>query len=153
MMNKRNIGCFLLVLSAFELFSCDKERTSNQTSDVAQLTSFYFADIEDMPGLAEAKFKIDERLDTGLVTNQISQYDSMRYGTSLKKVVPKFTFAASPGSATMHLGDTTIELSGTDTLDFTKTPIYLTIVSSDLSNTKVYEIKTTVHTVDPDLYE
>lgn len=153
MMNKRNIGCFLLVLSAFVLFSCDKESTSNQTSDVAQLTSFYFADIEDMPGLAEAKFKIDERLDTGLVTNQISQYDSMRYGTSLKKVVPKFTFAASPGSATMHLGDTTIELSGTDTLDFTKTPIYLTIVSSDLSNTKVYEIKTTVHTVDPDLYE
>ena len=153
MMNRRNIGCFLLGICAFVLFSCDKESSSNQTSDVAQLTAFSFAEIANMPGLAEAKFKIDERLDTGLVTNQISQYDSMRYGTSLKKVVPKFTFAASPGSATMHLGDTTIELSGGDTLDFTRTPIYLTIVSSDLTNTKVYEIKTTVHKVDPDLYQ
>ena len=153
MIKSRNIGCFLLVMLAFMLFSCDKESSSNQTSDVAQLTAFWFADIANMPGLAEAKFKIDERLDTGLVTNQISRIDSMRYGTSLKKVVPKFSFAESPGSATMHLGDTTIELSGGDTLDFTRTPIYLTIVSSSLKTTKVYEIQTTVHQTDPDLYQ
>lgn len=147
------IGYILLAISTFGLVSCEKNNSESQTSDVAELTAFWFAEITDMPGLAEAKFKIDERLDTGLVTNQITRIDSMRYGTSLKKVVPKFTFAASPGSASMQLGDTTIELGGSDTLDFTRTPIYLTVVSSDLTNTKVYEIKTTVHTVDPDLYQ
>ncbi len=141
---------FILVATC--LFACNDKQTTPQTSNVAQLTSFSFAEIKNMPGLAEAKFKVDERIDTGLVTNQISRIDSMRYGTSLKKVVPKFTFAASPGSAYIHLGDTTIDLSGSDTLDFTRTPIYLSVVSSDLSKTKVYEIKTTVHTVDPDLY-
>ncbi len=152
-MNKNHfIGYILLAVLAFGLVSCDRTSTETQKSNVAQLTSFRFAEIKNMPGLAEAKFKIDERLDTGLVTNQITPLDSMRFGTSLKKVVPKFTFAASPGSATMHLGDTTIELGGQDTLDFTRTPIYLTVISSDLSKTKVYEIKTAVHTVDPDYY-
>lgn len=147
------IGYILLAIMSIGLISCNNSTTETPKSDVAQLTAFWFADIKSMPGLAEAKFKIDERIDTGLVTNQIKITDSIRYGTSLKKVVPKFTFAASPGSASMHLGDTTIELGGMDTLDFTRTPIYLTIVSSDLSKTKVYEIKTTVHTVDPDLYK
>ena len=150
---RHSIGYILLGMVLFGLLSCDKESSSNKTSPIAQLNAFWFADIANMPGLAEAQFKVDERLDTGLVTNQISRIDSMRYGTSLKKVVPKFSFEETPGSASMHLGDTTIELSGTDTLDFTRTPIYLTIVSSDLTNTKVYEIVTTVHKVDPDLYK
>lgn len=150
---RHSIGYILLGIVLFGLLSCDKESSSNKTSPVAQLKAFWFADITDMPGLAEAAFKVDERLDTGLVTNQIKVTDSIRYGTSLKKVVPKFTFVESPGSASMHLGDTTIELSGSDTLDFTRKPIYLTIVSSDLTNTKVYEIVTTVHKVDPDLYQ
>ena len=152
-MKKRlSIGYILLAVLAWGLISCNKESSTVEKSDVAQLTAFWFAEITDMPGLAEAKFKVDDQLDTGLVTNQITRIDSMRYGTSLKKVVPKFTFAASPGSASMQLGDTTIQLSGSDTLDFTRTPIYLTIVSSDLTNTKVYEIQTTVHQADPDLY-
>ena len=37
-------------------------------------------------------------------------------------------------------------------MDFSKRPIYLTIESSDRSTTKVYEIRPTVHQVDPDLF-
>ena len=43
-------------------------------------------------------------------------------------------------------------LAGYDTLNFSKGPIYLTIQSSDRTTTKVYEIRPTVHQVDPDLY-
>ena len=48
--------------------------------------------------------------------------------------------------------DTTVVLTGYDTLDFTKSPVYLTICSQDNKNTKTYEIRATVHQVDPDLY-
>ena len=101
-----------------------------------------------MPGLAAAVFTIEERLDTGLVWNK----DSMLYGTRLDTVVPKFAFAATPGSAYLTLPDTTCVLTGYDTLDFSRGPIYLTIQSQDGTNTKVYEIRPTVHQVDPDLY-
>lgn len=150
---KAFIAHILLALSVIGLVSCNKESNTSQTSSIAKLKSFYFAPITNMPGLAEATFKIDERLDTGLVTNQITTADSMRYGTSLKRVVPKFAFEASPGKVTMELAGEQMNLSGSDTLDFTKTPIYLTIQSSDMTTIKTYEIKTTVHTVDPDLYK
>ena len=101
-----------------------------------------------MPGLGEAVFTVEERLDTGLVWNK----DSMLYGTKLDRVVPRFTFAATPGAATLTLPDTLVSLTGYDTLDFTKSPIYLTIKSQDNSTTKVYEICPTVHQKDPDLY-
>ena len=49
--------------------------------------------------------------------------------------------------------DTVCILTGYDTLDFTKQPIYLTIRSQDGINTKVYQIVPTVHQMDPDLYD
>jgi hypothetical protein len=48
--------------------------------------------------------------------------------------------------------DTVCSLTGYDTLNFTKGPIYLTIRSADRSTVKTYEIRATVHQVDPDLY-
>ena len=101
-----------------------------------------------MPGLAAAVFTVDERLDTGLVWNK----DSILYGTRIDHVVPRFTFAATPGFAALRFPDTIVALTGYDTLDFTKTPIYLTIRSADRLTTKVYEIRPTVHQVDPDLF-
>ena len=62
------------------------------------------------------------------------------YGTPLDSVVPKFTFAATPGAAVLTVGDTTIVLTGSDTVDFTQRPIYLTVTSQDAANTKVYEM-------------
>ena len=76
----------------------------------------------------------------------------MLFGTRLDSVVPKCTFAATPGAAFFTFPDTVIRLTGYDTLNFNKTPIYLTIRSADNSTLKTYEIRATVHQVDPDLY-
>jgi hypothetical protein len=138
------IGLGLLFLTG-----CTTSTTESKPSSVAQLKAFSFARNDSMPGLAQAIFTIEERLDTGLVWNK----DSMLYGTQLDSVVPRFVYAATPGSAYLTLSDSTYELKGGyDTFDFTKTPIFLTIRSADGSNTKVYEIQPTVHQVDPDLY-
>lgn len=136
------------VCCVFIFISCETTTTEEKTSNIAQLTAFSFAANDSIPGLEKAQFTIEERLDTGLVWNK----DSMLYGTRLDSVVPKYTFAAAAGAAYITLSDTTYDLKGNDTLDFTKQPIYFTIRSSDGSNTKVYEIKPTVHQVDPDLY-
>lgn len=131
------------------LCGCNKNNNTNQANrSLAQLKAFYFAANDSMPGLAKAVFSIEERNDTGLVWNK----DSMLYGTSLTRVVPRFTFAATPDAAYLTMKEDIHVLTGYDTLDFTKQPIYLTIRSADKSNTKIYEIRTTVHQADPDLY-
>lgn len=132
------------------LAGCDNS-SSNQVvqSSVAKLSGFSFAKVDSMPGLAAAVFTIEERLDTGIVYNK----DSMLYGTRLDRVVPRFSFAATPSAAYLTTPDTTCVLTGYDTLNFDVRPIYLTIRSQDGKNTKVYEIQAKVHKVDPDLYE
>jgi len=135
---------FLAVL----LLGCEKSSTSSSKSSVAKLTAFSFAANDSMPGLAAAVFSIDERIDTGLVYNK----DSILYGTSLERVVPRFTFQVAVGTAQLHMPDTTLVLSGSDTLNFEKLPVYLSITSSDGTTTKVYEIRPTVHQADPDLF-
>lgn len=138
-----------IVLCVVFMAACENKTTTPVTSSVARLTSFSFAKNDSMPGLNQAVFTIEERLDTGLVWNK----DSMLFGTRLDTVVPKFGFAATPGAAFLTMGDTTISLTGYDTLNFNKRPVYLTVRSSDKTVTKVYEIKATVHQVNPDLYE
>ena len=139
----------LLGLTMLMAVSCNKTQDTTQANrSVAQLTSFGFAANDTMPGLAAAVFTIDERIDTGLVWNQ----DSILYGTSLTRVVPRFTFLSTPDAAYLTMRDSIYVLTGYDTLDFTLSPIYLTIRSADKSTTKVYEIRATVHSADPDLY-
>ena len=138
----------IVSLMVILLTGCESRTTTTTLSSVAQLSAFSFAANDSMPGLADAVFTVDERLDTGLVWNK----DSMLYGTKLDRVVPKFIFAATPGAAFLTFPDTTVALTGYDTLDFTKRPVYLTVRSADKSTTKVYEIQATVHQVDPDLY-
>lgn len=138
------LSILVLVLSA-----CNKNTETNHANrSLAQLKAFYFTANDSMPGLAKAVFSIEERNDTGLVWNK----DSMLYGTDLTRVVPRFTFAATPDAAFLTMKEDIHVLTGYDTLDFTKTPIYLTIRSADKSNTKIYEIRATVHQSDPDLY-
>lgn len=143
----KRILFIIVIFGLVSLTSCEK-KTTTTTSSVAELTAFSFAKNDSMPGLAKAVFTIEARLDTGLVWNK----DSMLFGTRLDSVVPKFTFAATPGSAYLTLPDTTCVLTGYDTLDFSQGPIYLTIRSSDKTTTKTYEIRATVHQIDPDLY-
>lgn len=138
----------IIIFWAVLCTGCEKSTSTSTTSSVAQLSAFSFAKNDSMPGLAKAVFTVEDRVDTGLVWNK----DSMLFGTSLKEVVPRFTFKATPGAAFLTLPDTTCVITGYDTLDFTNGPIYLTIRSSDRSTTKTYEIKPLVHQVDPYLY-
>ena len=144
----RKFFYIFIVLGVVALTGCEGSSTTTTASSVARLSAFTFAKNDSMPGLAKAVFTIDERVDTGLVWNK----DSILYGTRLDSVVPRFTFAATPSAAYLTFPDTVRTLTGYDTLDFTKKPIYLTIRSADRSTTKVYEIQATVHKVDPDLY-
>lgn len=151
----KHIWTIFILLSCVLLASCKTSSSSgNVQSSVAQLTSFTFAKNDSFPGLAEAKFIIKELIDTGLVYN----LDSMRYGTRLDSVVPKFTFYATPYTTSMRFSDpsvgkdTVFALHYTDTLNFNHEYIYLTILSADQSKTKVYRILPSVHQVDPDLY-
>ena len=137
------IAIFLITLTG-----CEGSGESSTPSSVAKLSSFYFAANDSFPGLAKAVFTIEERNDTGLIWNK----DSILYGTRLDSVVPKFVFAATPSAAWLKIQDTLCVLSGYDTLDFTKQPIYLNIRSADRSTLKTYEIRATVHQADPDLY-
>ena len=144
---------FLYIIIGFILFfltGCESSSTTTTLSSVAKLTGFSFAKNDSMPGLAAAVFTVEERLDTGLVWNK----DSILFGTRLDSVVPRFVFAATPGAAYLQFPDTdaVYHLTGYDTLDFTKKPIYLTIRSADNSTIKTYEIRPSVHQVDPDLY-
>ena len=141
---------FYIILAFFLviLTGCEGGGEASTPSSVAKLNSFYFAANDSFPGLAKAVFTIEERLDTGLIWNK----DSMLYGTRLDSVVPRFVFAPTPSAAWLKLPDTLCVLSGYDTLDFTKQPIYLNIRSADRSTLKTYEIRATVHQADPDLY-
>lgn len=130
------------------MVGCSKSTTTTTKSSVAELSAFSLAANDSFPGMEKAVFKIEERLDTGLVYNP----DSIMYGTPLDSVVPKFTFATTPGAAVLAVGDTTIVLTGSDTVNLNIRPIYLSVTSQDASNTKVYEIVATVHQVDPDLF-
>ena len=130
------------------MVGCNNSTTTTTKSSVAQLSAVSLAANDSFPGMEKAVFKIEERLDTGLVYNP----DSIMYGTPLDSVVPKFTFATTPGAAVLAVGDTTIVLTGSDTVNLNIRPIYLSVTSQDASNTKVYEIVATVHQVDPDLF-
>ena len=130
------------------LTGCESSSSTTTPSSVAQLKAFTFAKNDSMPGLAAAVFTVDERLDTGLVWNK----DSILFGTRLDSVVPRCTFVATPGAAFFTFPDTVVRLTGYDTLNFNKSPIYLTIRSADNSTLKTYEIRATVHHVDPDKY-
>ena len=145
----RKFFYIIIALLPLLVVGCDSSNTNTtQTSSIAKLTAFSFVANDSMPGLGKAVFTIEERIDTGLVYNK----DSMLYGTSLERVVPRFVFQVAVGTATLKMPDTTLTLTGYDTLNFSKQPIYLTLTSTDKTTTKVYEIRPSVHQADPDLF-
>ena len=137
----------ILMLLSVVLIGCNKTETMLTSSD-ARVNSFTFQSDTTNPGLTSAVYKVEHRADTGWIYN----IDSLAYGTRIDSVVPMVTYKATPGSATFILPDTSITSTGADTIDFTKSPVYLYVRSSDLEHEKWYRIHITVHQVDPDLY-
>lgn len=130
------------------LFTGCKEKTTETTSPYAEITAFTFASDTANPGLSTATYKVEQRTDTGYIYNK----DSLTFGTRLDSVVPRFTYKATPASVTFVLPDTSFVATGTDTLDFSREPVFVHVKSSDLTNEKWYQLAFTVHQVDPDLY-
>ena len=137
----------ILLLFTAVLVGCKKESAA-ETSSEARVNTFTFYTDTLNPGLTEITYKIDHSGDTG----RIYSADSLRFGTRLDSVVPYVTYKATPGSATFYLPDTTIESTGVDTMNFNQSPIYLKVISSDLSNEQWYKISIYVHQADPELY-
>ena len=137
----------IMVFFSAILVACSSKTSTTLSSD-ATVKRFYFAGDVRYPGLAEATFVVDDRVDTGWIYPK----DSLKFGTRLDSVVPRFTFAAIPSSSLLTIGDRTLSLTGTDTLNFNQKPIYVTITAADGKAKKVYEISVYVHQIDPDLY-
>ncbi len=137
----------IIICSTIILIGC-KSTTTDTTSPYAEVTAFTFAADTANPGPAKATYKIEQRTDTGLIYNT----DSIMYGSTLTRVIPKVTYKSTPATAQLIFPDTAVFITGTDTLDFSKEPIYLYVKSSDLTNEKWYRITLTVHQQDPDLY-
>ena len=146
---KRNFFYILCIIGVL-FSSCLRDSgTTVTTSSETEIKTFMFASQDSFPIIGNTTFTISHYAsqDTGLITNP----DSMTYLTPVTKLVPKFTFKATPASATVFTADTTIVLTGKDTLDLTH-PILVRIISSDLTATKYYRIKVNVHQVDPELF-
>ena len=81
MSKKNNIFFYLTILFLGVMLilwtSCNSSTTySTSTSSIAKLTSMSFYSQDSFPGLAAAKFIVDERIDTGWVHNKDSYYPS-----------------------------------------------------------------------------
>ena len=135
------------------LVSCNKNTSSGITYDVtdATIAAFYFASNDSFPGLAKAAFIVDDRVDTGLI--HMADKDSMQFGTPLNKVVPRLKFNSVPAAAIYYMGDTSVVMTGYDTLDFTRAPLYVRVYANDRKHEKWYRIEPRVHQVDPYLYQ
>ena len=104
---------------------------------------------DSFPDLAKAVFTVEGRIDTGLIFN----VDSLKYGTRIDSVIPRFTFNGSVvSSAVILTPNDTVYLSGKEAIDFSQRPVYLHTVSEDGAFEKWYEIRVNVHQTDPDLY-
>ena len=139
----------ILVLISVLLTAClNKESNTTTTSSEARVSTFTFMTDTANPGLTATTYKVEHRTDTGLIYS----VDSLAFGTRLDSVVPSVTYMATPGTVNFILPDTTIISTGVDTMDFTKKPIYLHVLASDMETEKFYEINIAVHQANPDLY-
>ena len=112
----------------------------------AQITSFYIGH-DSIPALDSLVFSIDHF--NGLIYN----HDSLRYGVEVyEKVIVGFTTSAIGVLDITHLadGDSTIIMMG-DSLDLSE-PVRIRVYAYS-GETKEYEIKLNIHTVDPDEIE
>lgn len=144
------ISVATIILLTMGQMSCKRESTGLAQSNVARITAFRFAAQDSFPGLAAAKFIVEELNDTGVIRNA----DSIKYGTRLTKVVPSINYYTSPSAVYIKWGkDSTYWFTGRDTIDFSKIPMSITVVSEDGSKTKTYKFDITIHQVDPDLMD
>ena len=142
----------LFLLSASLVGSCSNGTSTQVTlSSDPNIASFAFQAQDSFPGLSKGVFVIDNHLDAD--TGDIYTKDSLQYGTRISAVVPRITFSGSQvASAVFYTPCDTVSFLGTDTIDFSCTPVRISVISQDVKQEKWYRIRVDVHQVDPDLY-
>ncbi len=141
-----------LLSSAFTACNSDSDSTYsiyNPASSVAVNGFSLTADSKVLSGLDSVFFSID--LNKGLIFNA----DSLPKGTKISALIPIISLPTSVSSAVIHMeggekrtGDVDYIKTTTDSIDFTGS-VSLVLTSQE-GNTKTYQIKVNVHTMEPD---
>ncbi len=147
---KTFVRLLVISISLSYLYSCTNKSSTDTSSDIAQIVAFSFNANDSVPGLGEAVFVVDQMNDTGLI--RLRKNDSLRYGTSLTRVVPKITYYTAPSAVTFYIGDTAVRLTGYDTLDLSQKPIKIHVVAQNTNYDKWYHLNFEVHQVDGDVF-
>ena len=137
---------YLILAIALVLVSCEKPTKSEPSSNA--LVSAFKLTSKQSPRLKDVVFTVDQRVDTG----RIYVPDSIPFGCRLDSVLPMVSFASIPQSAYVITPDTMIGLTGSDTLNLSKQPIYLKVTAADGKTVKIYHIDLFVHSIEPRQY-
>lgn len=138
-----------ILLPLLAVMGCTRNTTSATLSSTAQISAMYLMANDTFPGFAKAAFVVDERVDTGLIYSK----DSILYGTPIHRAVVRFSYAATPSQVLLYTPDTVRYMTGHDTIDLTKDPMYVRVTSQDNSTQKLYRLQVAIHQVDPDKFE
>lgn len=143
------IWVFVGLLMGAVMPSCKSNSSTTPKSNVAQVTAFYLSR-DSFPALARVAFTVSEGTEVGRIYN----VDSVPYDCrlALDSCVPRFSFAATPGKAVLYQRDTTLNLTGSDTLCFLYSPDTLEVTSADGTVVKRYRMDVNWHHADPDLF-
>ena len=150
--NRKNCLAVLLLTAAVCAVSCKRSSSSTPTYDVtdATISAFVLLSNDSAPELSRTNFIVEDLADTGSI--HLADKDSITFGYSLRRVVPAVKYNSVPSAAIWYIGDTSLVLTGYDTLNFTLSPIYLRVYASDRQHEKWYRVLPRVHQVDPDRY-
>lgn len=146
-------GLVIALFSTILLSSClGSDSTDTELSDKAWFVSLTFAN-DSIPNLETASFSLqyDESVGDSIIVNK----DSLPYLTRIDSVFPTFSFASTYAAYLVYYNisgeDSLVQLTGTDTVDFT-VPMRVRNISADQSAQSEYWIKVNVHQVEPELY-
>ena len=142
----------ICVVLGIHMVSCQKSTGRSVTYDVtdATIATFAFANEEDRPSLQKAVFIVEDRIDTGLI--HMAEKDSVAFGADITKVRPRTSYNGVPSAVIYYMGDTSFIMTGRDTLDCTRRPVYIRVFAADRTHEKWYRLEAYEHSVNPDLY-
>lgn len=134
--------------------SCLWDDEETELSENPYFYSLKFAKNDSVPSLQYAVFTLvyDSLLQDSIIVN----LDSLPYETPIDSVSPTFTFMSTSGSYlilrdSLGTGTDTINLTGKDTVDFTRVLSVHNTAENKLA-TSSYPVKVNVHQVEPKLF-
>lgn len=123
-----------------------------ESSSSVQVTAFSLkANDKVLDSLQNVFFSID------LVKGEIFNADSLPYGTKINRLIPNITTPSTVSAVTLEypregMTDSIVDYlkNSTDSIDFSRGPVSLTVKSESGTVSRTYKIYVNVHTVKPD---